>query len=105
MACFAGLKAAVLWTLALTALSLVAVAGFSLLSWAQVPALIGLLYIGVGVVAAPVCFIVGGMCTDSHGLGSKSYDLLGMFSAGALYYFLSHLLWRDACCALRFVMC
>ncbi|KAL0030558.1 hypothetical protein WJX79_004630 [Trebouxia sp. C0005] len=38
------LKRAVLWTLALTALSLVA--AFGLLSWARVRAVIGLLYIG-----------------------------------------------------------
>ncbi len=74
MACLAGLKRAVLWTLALTALSLVA--AFSLLSWAHVRALIGLLYIGVGVVAAPGCFFLGGMCTDSYGCVSHSNDLL-----------------------------
>jgi hypothetical protein len=72
--CLAGLKRAVLWTLALTALSLV-VAAFSLLSWAHVPALIGLLYIRVGVVAAPLSFLLGGMSTDSYGLVSRSNDL------------------------------
>ena len=74
MECLAGLKRAVLWTLALTALSLT-VAAFSLISWAHVPALIGLLYIGVGVVAAPFSFLLGGMSTDSHGLKSRSNDL------------------------------
>ena len=74
MECLAGLKRAVLWTLALTALSLI-VAAFSLISWAHVPALIGLLYIGVGVVAAPFSFLLGGMSTDSHGLKSRSNDL------------------------------
>ncbi len=74
MECLAGLKRAVLWTLALTALSLL-VAVFGLLSWAQVPALIGLLYIGVGVVAAPFSFLLGGFSMDSYGLRSRSNDL------------------------------
>lgn len=73
----AGLKRAVLWTLALTALSLVA--AFGLLSWARVRAVIGLLYIGVGVVAAPVCFFLAIMCTDSYGCISRSNDLLCMY--------------------------
>ena len=74
--CLAGLKLAVLWTLALTALM---VAACSLASWAHVRALIGLLYIGIGVVAAPICLFLGIMCTDSYGCVSDSNDLLCMY--------------------------
>jgi hypothetical protein len=74
VACLAGLKSAVLWTLALTALSVIA--AFILLSLAPIRALIGLLYLGVGVVAAPLCVFLGIMCTDSYGCVSDSNDLL-----------------------------
>ena len=76
--CSAGLKWTAIWTVGLTVVSSVAV--FSLQSFARVRVLVGLLYIGLGVVAAPVALLVGGMCCDSCGILGRKNDLRCYFA-------------------------
>lgn len=51
------------------------VAVSSLQSFARVRVLVGLLYIGFGVVVAPFALFMGGMCTDSLGLLGRKNDI------------------------------
>ena len=56
------------------------VAVFSLQSFARVRVLVGLLYIGLGVVAAPFSLFLGIMCGDSYGVLGRKNDLQCYFA-------------------------
>ena len=77
--CSAGLRWAALWTVTLTVAAFVAVISLQSFEWSHVRTLVGLLYIGFGVVAAPFALFMGGMCTDSMGCHGRIGDLRCMW--------------------------
>lgn len=72
------MKRAASWTLGLSAVYVVAT--WALQDVARARAMVGLLYVGFGVVSAPICFLLGGFCMDSYGILGPKNDFMCKFA-------------------------